>query len=224
MTRDFMNAVDYMFGGPGKTKSRIALRSSSIKSTNWPAAKQQSRSLFPAAQGWLPLTSPSLGRSWPMTSWSLTASGIGKRWCSLSSSDTTQTYNFLVALAFRRCSICCTRGPTMFKEAACPIMCTGAMGRGRQHRAGSQLEKIVAVIRSREISLTLFHQHVVLQCKAIYDKTRRNHFGKYGQRDIPSKAGRPAPSRKYPRTGWVRLPSPCRPTAAPWPVGKLQSK
>ncbi len=28
---DFMNAVDYMFAGLGKTQSRIALRSSSIK-------------------------------------------------------------------------------------------------------------------------------------------------------------------------------------------------
>ena len=32
-----------------------------------------------------------------------------------------------------------------------------------------QIEKIVAVIRSREISLTLFYQQLA-QCKAIYDK------------------------------------------------------
>ena len=72
---DFMNAVDYMFAGLEKRKPDcFAVKQ--YKSTNWPAAKQQSRSLFPAVQGWLPLTSPSLGRSWPMTSWSLTASGI----------------------------------------------------------------------------------------------------------------------------------------------------
>ena len=34
---DFMNAVDYMFAGLENNASRIASRSNSIKSTNWPA-------------------------------------------------------------------------------------------------------------------------------------------------------------------------------------------
>ena len=85
-------------------------------------AKRRSRSLFPAAQGWLPLTSPSFGRSWPMTSWSLTASGIGKRRCSLSSRTLRKPIISLWLWPFRRCSICCARGPTMFTEAACPTM------------------------------------------------------------------------------------------------------
>ena len=38
------------------------------------------------------------------------------------------------------------------------------------------LEKLVAVIRSKEVSLTLFYQQLA-QCKAIYDKNAENILG-----------------------------------------------
>ena len=63
----------------------------------------------------------------------------------------------------------------MFTGAACPIMC-GAVGRGGQYRQVPNLEKLVAVIRSREISLTLFYQQMA-QCKAIYDKHAETIMG-----------------------------------------------
>ena len=119
---DFMNAVDYMFAGLEKRKPDCFAVKQYKKVQTGQRQKQQSRSLFPAVQGWLPLTSPSLGRSWPMTSWSLTASGIEKRRCSLSSRTLRKPIISLWLWPFRRCSICCARGPTMFTEAACPIM------------------------------------------------------------------------------------------------------
>ena len=72
-----------------------------------------------------------------------------------------------------------------------------------------QLEKLVAVIRSREVSLVLLYQQLA-QCKAIYDKNAETILGNMDS-VIFLEAGRPAPSRKFPRTGWVRPPSPCRP-------------
>ena len=70
----------------------------------------------------LPLTSRSFVKSWPMTNWSLTASEIGKRRCSLSSRTLRKPIISLLLWPFRRCSICCARGPIMFTEAACPTM------------------------------------------------------------------------------------------------------
>ena len=75
------------------------------------------------------------------------------------------------------------------------------------------LEKLVAVIRSREMSLTLFYQQLA-QCKAIYDKNAETILGNMDSVVFPG-GGRPAPSRKYRKTGWARPPSPCRPRAAP---------
>ncbi len=45
-----------------------------------------------------------------------------KRRCSLSSRTLRKPIISLWLWPFRRCSICCARGPTMFMEAACPIM------------------------------------------------------------------------------------------------------
>ena len=79
-------------------------------------------------------------------------------------SDTTQTYNFLVALAFSQMfNLLCERAEVLWDEAAN----TGQV---------PQLEKICAVIRSREVSLTLFYQQLA-QCKAIYDKHAETILG-----------------------------------------------
>ena len=76
------------------------------------------------------------------------------------------------------------------------------------------LEKLVAVIRSREVSLTLFYQQMA-QCKAIYEKNAETILGNMDSVIFLGGGGRPAPSRKYRKTGWARRLSPCRPRAAP---------
>ena len=83
-------------------------------------------------------------------------------------SDTTQTYNFLVALAFSQMfNLLCERADNVHGGRLphhVRVLWDEAANTGQV----PQLEKIVAVIRSREISLTLFYQQLA-QCKAIYD-------------------------------------------------------
>ena len=83
-------------------------------------------------------------------------------------SDTTQTYNFLVALAFSQLfNLLCERADNVHGGRLphhVRVLWDEAANTGQV----PQLEKIVAVIRSREISLTLFYQQLA-QCKAIYD-------------------------------------------------------
>ena len=120
-------------------------------------------------------------------------------------SDTTPTYNFLVALAFSQMfNLLCERAdnkyggrlPHNFLVALAfsqmfNLLCERADnkygGRLPHHvrvlwdeaaNTGQvpNLEKLVAVIRSREVSLTLFYQQLA-QCKAIYDKHAETILG-----------------------------------------------
>ncbi len=96
--------------------------------------------LISCASVWPHLTSPSSGRSCPMTSWSLTASGIGKRRYSSRFLTPRPPITSLLPWPFHRCSICCVNGPTMFTGAPAPP-CTGAVGRGGQHGTGAPARK-----------------------------------------------------------------------------------
>ena len=91
-------------------------------------------------------------------------------------SDTTQTYNFLVALAFSQMfNLLCERADNVHGGRLphhVRVLWDEAANTGQV----PQLEKIVAVIRSREISLTLFYQQLA-QCKAIYDKHAETILG-----------------------------------------------
>ena len=101
-----------------------------------------------------------------MTNWSWISWGMKNQRCSFLSATRTPPTTFWLPSLFRRCSTFCVNGLIhLWRASALP--CAGAMGRGCQHRAGAGLEKIVAVIRSREISLTLFYQ-AMSQCKALY--------------------------------------------------------
>ena len=100
-------------------------------------------------------------------------------------SDTDSTYNFLVALAFSQMfNLLCERADNVHGGRLphhVRVLWDEAANTGQV----PNLEKLVAVIRSREVSLTLFYQQLA-QCKAIYDKNA------------------------YPKTGWARPRSPCR--------------
>ena len=91
-------------------------------------------------------------------------------------SDTDSTYNFLVALAFSQMfNLLCERADNVHGGRLphhVRVLWDEAANTGQV----PQLEKIVAVIRSREISLTLFYQQLA-QCKAIYDKHAETILG-----------------------------------------------
>ena len=91
-------------------------------------------------------------------------------------SDTTPTYNFLVALAFSQMfNLLCERADNVHGGRLphhVRVLWDEAANTGQV----PNLEKLVAVIRSREISLTLFYQQMA-QCKAIYDKHAETVMG-----------------------------------------------
>ena len=91
-------------------------------------------------------------------------------------SDTTPTYNFLVALAFSQMfNLLCERADNKYGGRLphhVRVLWDEAANTGQV----PNLEKLVAVIRSREVSLTLFYQQLA-QCKAIYDKNAETILG-----------------------------------------------
>lgn len=82
-------------------------------------------------------------------------------------SDTDTTYNFIVALAFSQMfNLLCERADNVHGGRLphhVRVLWDEAANTGQV----PNLEKLVAVIRSREVSLTLFYQ-AQSQCKAIY--------------------------------------------------------
>ena len=85
-------------------------------------------------------------------------------------SDTDTTYNFLVALAFSQMfNLLCERADNTY-GGRLPYHVRVLWDEAANTGQVPGLEKIVAVIRSREISLTLFYQ-AMSQCKALYNNT-----------------------------------------------------
>ena len=91
-------------------------------------------------------------------------------------SDTTQTYNFIVALAFSQMfNLLCERADNVYGGRLphhVRVLWDEAANTGQV----PALEKLVAVIRSREVSLTLFYQ-AQSQCKAIYKDNAETIMG-----------------------------------------------
>ena len=111
-----------------------------------------------------------------MTSWPLTVSGIGKRRCSSPFPTPRQPTTSLWPWLFRRCSTCFARGQTIVHGGRLPHHVRVLWDEAANTGQVPNLEKLVAVIRSREISLTLFYQQMA-QCKAIYDKHAETIMG-----------------------------------------------
>ena len=103
---------------------------------------------------------------------------LGEKKCALYAviPDNDNTYNFLVALAFSQMfNLLCERADNVHGGRLphhVRVLWDEAANTGQV----PQLEKLVAVIRSREISLTLFYQQMA-QCKAIYDKHAETILG-----------------------------------------------
>ena len=148
-----------------------------------------------------------------MTSWSLTASGIGKRRFSSRFPTQPPLITSLLPWPFRRCSISCVNGRTMCMGARLPHHVRVLWDEAANTGQVPSLEKLVAVIRSREISLTLFYQQMA-QCKAIYDKHAETILGNMDS--VIFLGGRESSTIKEISENWLERPqSPCRPKAAP---------
>ena len=91
-------------------------------------------------------------------------------------SDTDSTYNFLVALAFSQMfNLLCERADNVH-DGRLPHHVRVLWDEAANTGQVPNLEKLVAVIRSREISLCLLYQQLA-QCKAIYDKNAETILG-----------------------------------------------
>ena len=91
-------------------------------------------------------------------------------------SDTDSTYNFLVALAFSQMfNLLCERADNVHGGRLphhVRVLWDEAANTGQV----PELQKLVAVIRSREVSLCLFYQQMA-QCKAIYKDNAETILG-----------------------------------------------
>ena len=209
---DFMNAVDYMFAGLEKRKPDcFAVKQ--YRKYRLASGKTARSILISCGARLAPFDIPQLREIMSYDEMGLDKLGNKRTVAFFIISDTDTTYNFIVALAFSQMfNLLCERADNVHGGRLphhVRVLWDEAANTGQV----PNLEKLVAVIRSREVSLTLFYQQMA-QCKAIYDKNAETILGNMDS-VIFLGAGRPAPSRKYRKTGWARRLSPCRPRAAP---------
>ena len=171
----FKNAVDLLFDAlEQKDPDHFALRQ--YKKYKLAAGKTAKSILISCGARLAPFDIPQLREVMAYDELELDRIGDRKTAVFFIISDTTQTYNFLVALAFSQMfNLLCERADNVHGGRLphhVRVLWDEAANTGQV----PQLEKIVAVIRSREISLTLFYQQLA-QCKAIYDKHAETILG-----------------------------------------------
>ena len=172
---DFMNAVDYMFAGLEKRKPDcFAVKQ--YKKYKLASGKTAKSILISCGSRLAPFDIPQLREIMSYDELGLDRIGDRKTAVFFTISDTTPTYNFLVALAFSQMfNLLCERADNVHGGRLphhVRVLWDEAANTGQV----PNLEKLVAVIRSREISLTLFYQQMA-QCKAIYDKHAETIMG-----------------------------------------------
>ena len=172
---DFMNAVDYMFAGLEKRKPDcFAVKQ--YKKYKLASGKTAKSILISCGARLAPFDIPQLREVMAYDELELDRIGDRKMAVFFIISDTTQTYNFLVALAFSQMfNLLCERADNVHGGRLphhVRVLWDEAANTGQV----PQLEKLVAVIRSREVSLCLLYQQLA-QCKAIYDKHAETILG-----------------------------------------------
>ena len=172
---DFMNAVDYMFAGLEKRKPDcFAVKQ--YKKYKLASGKTAKSILISCGARLAPFDIPQLREVMAYDELELDRIGDRKTAVFFIISDTTQTYNFLVALAFSQMfNLLCERADNVHGGRLphhVRVLWDEAANTGQV----PNLEKLVAVIRSREISLCLLYQQLA-QCKAIYDKNAETILG-----------------------------------------------
>ena len=162
----FKNAVDYMFDGlERRSPQHFAVRQ--YKKYKLASGKTAKSILISCGARLAPFDIPQLREIMSYDELELDRLGDEKSALFFLISDTDTTYNFLVALAFSQMfNLLCERADNTYGGRLTHhvrVLWDEAANTGQV----PGLEKIVAVIRSREISLTLFYQ-AMSQCKALY--------------------------------------------------------
>ena len=162
----FKNAVDYMFDGlERRSPQHFAVRQ--YKKYKLASGKTAKSILISCGARLAPFDIPQLREIMSYDELELDRLGDQKSALFFLISDTDTTYNFLVALAFSQMfNLLCERADNTYGGRLphhVRVLWDEAANTGQV----PGLEKIVAVIRSREISLTLFYQ-AMSQCKALY--------------------------------------------------------
>ena len=172
---EFMNAVDYMFKGLEKRKPDcFAVKQ--YKKYKLASGKTAKSILISCGARLAPFDIPQLREIMSYDELELDRMGDRRTATFFCISDTDSTYNFLVALAFSQMfNLLCERADNVHGGSLphhVRVLWDEAANTGQV----PGLEKLVAVIRSREISLCLLYQQLA-QCKAIYDKNAETILG-----------------------------------------------
>ena len=172
---DFLNAVDYMFKGLEQRKPNcFAVKQ--YKKYKLSSGKTAKSILISCGARLAPFDIPQLREIMSYDELELDRIGDRKTAVFFTISDTTPTYNFIVALAFSQMfNLLCERADNVHGGRLphhVRVLWDEAANTGQV----PNLEKLVAVIRSREVSLCLFYQQLA-QCKAIYDKHAETILG-----------------------------------------------
>lgn len=162
----FKNAVDYMFDGlERRSPQHFAVRQ--YKKYKLASGKTAKSILISCGARLAPFDIPQLREIISYDELELDKLGDEKSALFFLISDTDTTYNFLVALAFSQMfNLLCERADNTY-GGRLPYHVRVLWDEAANTGQVPGLEKIVAVIRSREISLTLFYQ-AISQCKALY--------------------------------------------------------
>ena len=171
----YMNAVDYMFKGLEKRKPDcFAVKQ--YKKYKLASGKTAKSILISCGSRLAPFDIPQLREIMSYDELELDRLGDRKTAVFFTISDTTPTYNFIVALAFSQMfNLLCERADNVHGGRLphhVRVLWDEAANTGQV----PSLEKLVAVIRSREVSLCLFYQQYA-QCKAIYKDNAETILG-----------------------------------------------
>ena len=171
----YMNAVDYMFKGLEKRKPDcFAVKQ--YKKYKLASGKTAKSILISCGSQLAPFDIPQLREIMSYDELELDRIGDRKTAVFFTISDTTPTYNFIVALAFSQMfNLLCERADNVHGGRLphhVRVLWDEAANTGQV----PSLEKLVAVIRSREVSLCLFYQQYA-QCKAIYKDNAETILG-----------------------------------------------
>ena len=172
---NYKNAVDYMFDGLAKRKPDcFAVKQ--YRKFKLSSGKTAKSILISCGARLAPFDIPQLREIMSYDELELDRMGDRRTATFFCISDTDSTYNFLVALAFSQMfNLLCERADNVHGGRLphhVRVLWDEAANTGQV----PNLEKLVAVIRSREISLTLFYQQLA-QCKALYDKHAETILG-----------------------------------------------
>ena len=172
---DFLNAVDYMFKGLEQRKPDcFAVKQ--YKKYKLASGKTAKSILISCGSRLAPFDIPQLREIMSYDELELDRMGDRRTATFFCISDTDSTYNFLVALAFSQMfNLLCERADNVHGGRLphhVRVLWDEAANTGQV----PSLEKLVAVIRSREVSLCLFYQQYA-QCKAIYKDNAETILG-----------------------------------------------